>query len=561
MAQKNALNHLRRASRVDSTTVSEVSLPQYEYAGLETCHTKESQMKQPCVDYELPEGVGIKDMLTSSWDSKMHIRVWKIILAATVGVGVGVLLARFDAPKDLGKWVALPGQLFINALKCLVIPTVFCSIVTSIGDLTSAGKAASIGGRTVLYFTMASLTSSTIGTTFGAMFVFLFKAQTLISSNAIPIQVHLQCPNGNYLTSSADGVLECTATNGTGIESLLSMNDTSKLFTPTTVNYAKLTVTDQVFGILYDLIPSNIFTAFASGSTLSVISFALLFGAAVVRSATKTADGENVALLLITQVNIMLRALINTVIKFIPFAIISLIAGSMATYGSSRALLESVGFLILVLGAALLTLLFGVMGTALFVTTGRNIFSYLTHIVPAQIFIFGCASSIATLPMTIRCVDSTREVSHALSRFVLSVGATSNLNGTATYMPLACIFMAKVGGYEERLTPVTYVMLAFVGAIASYGVAPVPSSGLVMVITVWRTVFGMDVPPVFSLLVGADWILGRMRSIVNITNDTIIARIIADQCDETTLQQLNELDDELSTPCTPPSERPSALPL
>ncbi|DAZ95673.1 TPA: hypothetical protein N0F65_002470 [Lagenidium giganteum] len=554
MMRKDSLSSInppppQHPSEVDKSIVSDVSAPQYEFLGLDAFQTK-----QPVTKHDLPEGVGVKDMLTSSWDSANHMRVWKVVLAAVVGAVVGIVLARNSVPSDLTKWVALPGELFINSLKCLFVPTVFCSIVGSVGELISAGKAAAIGGRTVLYFTMASLTSSTIGTLFGALFSFLFKAQTVIMSDAVPIQLHLQCPSGNYLASSANEVLQCTDTNGTSIESLFSMNDTSKFFTLTKVNYAKLTVSEQVFAILYDLIPSNILDAFANGSTLSVISFALLFGVAVVRSADRTADADNYALLLVTHVNIMLRMLINIVIKYIPFAIISLVAGSMASYGASAKLLESVGFLILILAAALLTLVIPVMGSALFLTTGRNIFSYLRHIIPAQVFIFGCSSSIATLPMTMRCVDSTREVSPALSRFVLSVGATSNLNGTAAYMPLVCIFMAKLGGYEERLTMVTYVMLAFVGAIASYGVAPVPHSGLVMVITVWRTVFGIDVPPVFSLLVGADWILGRMRAIVNITNDTIIARIIADQCDETTLQELNDYDDGL---CTPPCNTPT----
>ncbi|DAZ98947.1 TPA: hypothetical protein N0F65_001386 [Lagenidium giganteum] len=553
MMTKNALNPLRRASEAESSIVSEMSIPHYEFVALDTFQTKPSQTKQPFADYELPEGVGVKDMLTSSWDSTMHLSVWKVVLAAVVGAGVGVLMAQYNVSADVAKWVTLPGDLFINALKCLIVPMVFCSIVTSIGELISAGKAAAIGGRTVLYFTMASFTSSSIGTIFGATFSFLFKAQTLISSDAIPIQLHLKCPSGNFLSTSSDGALECSLTNGTSIESLINMNDTAKVFSLSKVTFAKLSVSDQVFGILYDLIPGNIFDAFAKGSTLSVISFALLFGIAVVKSADRAANLENYALLLVTHVNIIFRMLINAVIKYIPLAIVSLVAGSMASYGSSTALLESVAFLIVVLGAALLTVVIPVMGSVLFLTTRRNIFSYLRHIVPAQVFIFGCSSSIATLPMTMRCVDSTREVSHALSRFVLSVGATSNLNGTAVYMPLACIFMAKVGGYEERLTPVTYVMLAFVGAIASYGVAPVPHSGLVMVITVWRTVFGIDVPPVFSLLVGADWILNRMRAIVNITNDTIIARIIADQCDETTMQEFNEYDDEL---CTPPSNSP-----
>ncbi|ETM97651.1 hypothetical protein PPTG_24880 [Phytophthora nicotianae INRA-310] len=338
------------------------------------------------------------------------------------------------------------------------------------------------------------------------------------------------------------------------LTSILALNDTSSNFATATATYTDINVSQQLFAILNEIIPSNMVKAFSSSSTMGVITLAIFFGIAVVMShertrrqlalgggpagTTKTDIDINHLLLLINHGGLVCQLMINSVVSLIPFAIVSMIAGSMAQYTSSMDLVESVGFLIVALALALITLTYGIMGMALFVTTRVNVFTYLRHIIPAQVFIFGCSSSIATLPMTMRCVDSTREVSYALSRFLLPLGATSNLNGSACYMTLACVFMAKVGGYGDLLTPLRYVLLVLVGAIASFGVAPVPHSGLVMAITVWHTAFNMDVPPVFSLLVGADWLLNRMRAIVNITNDTILVRIIADQCDETTITEL-----------------------
>lgn len=495
----------------------------------------------------VPERLDVKDMLISASDQRASVSVWRVCIAAAVGLGAGFLLANYEVDGDWAKWIALPGDLFISALKCLIVPMVFCSVVVCMGELVAAGKAAKIGGRMIIFFTMASVMSSTLGTSFGFLFARTYNAEMTPDDTNTAMQLSLKCYDGSYLTMAANGYMACSALNATDPNILLFLNDTTGFFTASGTQYQQLSVSEQIFSILNDLIPENIVGSFAGTSTLSVITFAIWFGVACVRSLDKAHD-DNYILLMVTQANIVSRLMINAVVAFIPFAIISMVAGSLAEFSSRSGLLEGVGLLIVSLICALLTNTIGVMGTALFLTTGRNIFSYLKNIIPAQVFILGCASSMATLPLTMRCVDATREVSHSLSRFVLPLGATSNLNGTATYMPLACIFMAKVGGYEHLLTPVRYILLGFVGAIASFGVAAVPHSGLVMVITVWRTVFGVDVPPVFSLLVGTDWILDRLRSVVNITNDTIIVRIIADQCDEATLRQLEVSEDDLHTP-------------
>ncbi|KAH7479928.1 hypothetical protein PRIC1_008520 [Phytophthora ramorum] len=482
-------------------------------------------------------------------------RIGYVLAAAGVGIGLGILFAHLEVNGAYAKWISMPGDLFIAALRCLIGPMVFCSIVGCIGQLVEAGKAASVGGRIMSYFALCSVVSSGTGVAFGVLFSPFFIQQMKGSDSDVVTELRMHCWNGDVLSIAKGAGLACVKdTNATELTSILALNDTSSNFATATETYSNIDVSQQLFAILNEIIPSNMMKAFASASTMGVITLAIFFGVAVVMSHERTkrhiAAGAGPAgtskadihvnhlLLLINHGGLVCQLMINSVVKLIPFAIVSMIAGSMAQYTSSMDLVESVGFLIVALALALITLTYGIMGTALFLTTRVNVFRYLRHIIPAQVFIFGCSSSIATLPMTMRCVDSTREVSYALSRFLLPLGATSNLNGSACYMTLACVFMAKVGGYGHLLTPLRYALLVLVGAIASFGVAPVPHSGLVMAITVWHTVFNMDVPPVFSLLVGADWLLNRMRAIVNITNDTILLRIIADQCDETTITEL-----------------------
>ncbi|GMF19041.1 unnamed protein product [Phytophthora lilii] len=494
-------------------------------------------------------------MFVSLYNQRSSTPIGYVLAAAGVGIGLGILFAHLKLDGAYAKWISMPGDLFIAALKCLIGPMVFCSIVGCIGQLVEAGKAASIGGRVMSYFALCSVVSSGTGVVFGLLFSSFFIQQMKGDESDIVTELRMHCWDGRVLSMMKSGSLACVKdTNATEQTSVLALNDTSYNFATAEESYTSIDVSQQLFAILKEIIPSNMVKAFSSSSTMGVITLAIFFGIAAVMShertrrqlaggsgpagTTKTDIDVNHLLLLINHGGLVCQLMINAVVTLIPFAIVSMIAGSMAQYTSSTDLVESVGFLIVALALALITLTYGIMGTALFLTTRVNVFAYLRHIIPAQVFIFGCSSSIATLPMTMRCVDSTREVSYALSRFLLPLGATSNLNGSACYMTLACVFMAKVGGYEDLLTPLCYGLLVLVGAIASFGVAPVPHSGLVMAITVWHTVFNMDVPPVFSLLVGADWLLNRMRAIVNITNDTILVRIIAAQCDETTITEL-----------------------
>ncbi|KAG6577930.1 Dicarboxylate/Amino Acid:Cation (Na or H) Symporter (DAACS) family [Phytophthora cinnamomi] len=484
-------------------------------------------------------GLGVKDMITSPYDQSARVSIWQVALGAGIGLTTGAMLIHYEVNGAWADWIAMPGILFIEALKCLVIPMVFCSVVVCIGELVEAGKAASIGRRIITSFAMASIASSTIGTLFAFAMSHLYPSSAVVPIKPTVVSLTFQCADGTYLSYLTNGTIACSSANSTSTSNMFVLSDVSGYLKTSDTKFKNLNVSEQIFSILKDLVPENIFESFAGSSTLSVIAFAIWVGVALVKSVDREAGVDNYPLLMVTHANAVILMLVNIVVKYIPIAVISLIAGSLASYSSSTELVEGVAFLLGTLIVALLTLTVGVFGLALFVTTRRNIFSHLWQMVPAQIFIFGCSSSIATLPITMRCVDATKEVSYQLSRFMLPLGATSNLNGTAVYMPLACVFLAKVGGYDALLTPLRFVLLGIVSAIASFGVAGVPHAGLVMVLTVWRTVFGVDVPVVFSILVSTDWVLDRLRSIVNITNDTIIVRIIAARCDETILHQLS----------------------
>lgn len=533
MKQQSALHHIHS----QQPTSSDFSLTPRSGRHLEFKESKTPILGQRAV----PESAErVKDMIATVNDVSNYARgnLWKFFLALGVGLGAGLLLNKYGVSEDLAAWIALPGTLFVSALKALIVPVVFCSVVVSVGDLLAARKVSRVGTRTVVYFAMGSLMSSLLGVIFGIAFLSTFEKEMAVADTTKIAALTFKCFDGSYLAMAANGTMSCTAqTAATDSTALLLLNDTTGFFTTSGTTYQKVSVSEQIIAILLNLVPENVLGSFANSLTVSVITFAICFSIASVRSVEQGSKTENYVFLMLEHLNVLARMMINAVVSFIPFAIVSLVAAAVTEPSTTLKMLEGVGYLILSLVSALTANAVVVMGLALYLTTGRNILSYLKHIVPAQIFVLSCASSVATLPLTMRCVDASREVSHALSRVVLSLGAASNFNGTAVYMPLVCIFMAKIDGYEDMLTPGRYALLCLVGAVTSFGVAAVPHAGLVMVITVWRTVFGMDVPPSFALLVGTDWILDRLRSIVNITNDTVIARIIASQCHEASLRQ------------------------
>ena len=158
--------------------------------------------------------------------------------------------------------------------------------------------------------------------------------------------------------------------------------------------------------------------------------------------------------------------------------------------------------------------------------TKSNPFGYLKFIVPAQTTAFACASSAATMPVSLQCAEASGRVPLPIARFVIPLGATINMDGSAIYFPCACVWLAVLNGITPSFG--NYILLAILSTIGSAGTAPVPSAGLVMVLTAYNSVFGTTgVPDGFEFIVAIDWFLDRLQTVVNVTGDSIVAASIA----------------------------------
>lgn len=158
--------------------------------------------------------------------------------------------------------------------------------------------------------------------------------------------------------------------------------------------------------------------------------------------------------------------------------------------------------------------------------TRWNPFTYLKNIVPAQTMAFACSSSAATIPVTLQSVRNTGRVPEAILRFVVPLGATINMDGTALGYPVTCIWLATLNGIQP--TAASYVLLVIISTVGSIGTAPIPSAGLVLVITAYNTVFNTTgVPEGFGYVVAIDWFLDRLETAINVTGDAIVSGMVA----------------------------------
>jgi Na+/H+-dicarboxylate symporter len=169
----------------------------------------------------------------------------------------------------------------------------------------------------------------------------------------------------------------------------------------------------------------------------------------------------------------------------------------------------------------------------------KNPFTYLKHIIPAQTTAFASASSAATLPVTLKCVRGSGVVPDAITSFVVPLGATVNMDGSAIYIPCCCIWLAVLNGIEPNVGQ--YILLIILATIGSAGAAPVPSASIVLMITAYNTVFNTTGTPLgLSFIMAVDWFVDRLRTVLNVTGDSVVSNFVAST---TPLEEVQTLDD------------------
>lgn len=372
------------------------------------------------------------------------------------------------------------GDIFLRLLTMMVVPLVMASVMSGIIGLGDVRKLGRPGGTAVVYY----LTTTVLAVIVGLILVNLIQPGT---GAVDPATLETMAAEGKGVATEQED-----ATLGAIFRNLLLM-----LFT------------------------DNLIGAAAETNLLALIVFAIIFAGML------TTMGPRVAAIcqMIVQVNDALLSFILLLMKLAPVGIFCLVA---AKFGEAQA----EGNLLLVLrqtGAYFLTVLAGLAVHALitlplilWIFTRRNPLRFMYQMSQALLTAFSTASSTATLPVTMECAVTKARVSKQSSEFVLPLGATINMDGTALYEAVAALFIAQAIGFEMGVTQ--QVVVAVTATLAAIGAAGIPEAGLVTLVIVLGAV-GLPVEYV-GLILSVDWLLDRFRTTVNAFGDSVGAAVV-----------------------------------
>jgi Na+/H+-dicarboxylate symporter len=400
--------------------------------------------------------------------TKLHT---KILAGLVAGVPLGLILGP-----DAGV-VEPVGTIFIRLIRMIVVPLVFSSLfvgTASLGDIRKLGR---IGLKTLSYYILTTAIAISIG--------------VLIAGVVKP---------------------------GSGIDA----STREKLFKSYQAEALEnIDIASHKPGIvetLTGIVPANPMESLAEANMLQIIFFALLFGIA---ATLVPGDRARPLISFFDAVSEAMIQMVHIVMKMAPLGVMALVAAVVGRFGS-EILLSLLSYSLVVIAGLLLHM--GVIySTAVRVFAGMSPLEFFRGIRPAQLIAFSTSSSNATLPVTIECSQKNLGVSEEVSSFVLPLGATINMDGTALYQGVATVFIAQVYGIDLGLgAMVTIVLMA---TLASIGTAGVPGVGIITLAMVLETV-GVPLEGI-ALILGVDRLLDMCRTVVNITGDASAAVIVA----------------------------------
>ena len=460
--------------------------------------------------------------------------VLTVLMFALVGIAIGVGLAQWEPAEASDKsytlqWLGLVGDLYIRCLKAIVLPLVFINVVIAVVEMMGLGRASSIGWLTIGMYLLTTVIAAVIGCISIAIFKGLFE-QRIFDEDG-PAEVQLGCnADGFFIAEDPSGALVCTNTADEDSMTFTISDVTGSFVKSSSGPKDSISLSDTFYdGVFIKLITSNIFQSFVEANFAAVVVFAIAFGFALGRVLYKKVGGDlskSAVVNFFKELDGVFLTLINWVILTTPFAVLSLIIKAVGKQSDLKGAFENVGYLVVATILAMVAHFLLCHVTLLAVIRKQNPIDYLQYMIPCQTMAFACASSAATIPVTLRCVHSSGMVPEPVLRFVIPLGATINMDGGAIYFPCACIWLAVLNGIDPD--PAAYILLIIIATIGSAGTAPVPSASLVLIITAYNTVFNASgTPDGFEFILAIDWFMDRLRTTLNVTGDTVVCGLVS----------------------------------
>ena len=404
---------------------------------------------------------------TGPWFLRLH---YQVLLAMALGILFGVVLGK-PAVSAVG-WM---GAVFVEALRMVIVPLVFTSITSGVASIGTGRELGRLGAKTLGYYALSSFLAILVGLFF----------------------VNIIQPGVGADIAAVQGAALPELTRPEGLGGLL-------------------------LGLLLDFIPLNPIKAMAEGEMLGIIGFSIMLGIAIAHSPERIREGGRRAFQSGFEIMMIFT---RGVIFFLPLGVLGLVtkAAGESGFGTLLAMGKYAGTI--AAGLAVHTL---IILPLLLLLLGRiNPWIHYRNMIDALVTAFSTSSSGATLPITMRCVKERVGVSNRITSFVIPMGATVNMDGTALYECAGAIFIAQVLGvpldFGQQLT---IVVVAFA---ASVGAAAIPSAGLVMIFIVLQAI-GLATPEatiIVGIMLAIDRPLDMFRTAVNVLSDSCGAAIIA----------------------------------
>ena len=412
---------------------------------------------------------------------------WKIIIGLVLGLIFGVLAAANSWGGFTTNWIAPFGKIFINLLKLIAVPLVLSSLITGVASLSDLKKLSRIGGKTITIYIVTTAISVTIG---------LVSVNLLKPGDTVPedMKVKLQ----ETYKSAASGKLEAA--------------DQIKERRP--------------LQPIVDMVPSNFFSSASNNrNMLQVVFVALIIGIALIQIPKNKARP---VLDFMEGINDLVIKLVDNIMLMAPIGVFALIADTITSIAGDNLnnvleLLSALGFYMLVVIIGLTIQMVFTYTAVLKIFSNMSLKKFYQGIAPAQLLAFSTSSSAATLPVTMERCEDELGVSEEVSSFVLPLGATINMDGTALYQAVAAVFIAQTLGMDLTLGAQLTIVLTAV--LASIGTAAVPGAGIIMLIIILEAI---GVPSAgIALILGVDRILDMLRTVTNVTGDASVAVAVA----------------------------------
>jgi len=400
-------------------------------------------------------------------------KLWaQVLVALFLGLVIGLLLGpevglvEKDTADFITDWLAIPANLFLKIIQMIIIPLIFASIIRGLTSSGSMEHLQKLGLGVALYFVVTTVIALTIG-----------------------ILVVTAIEPGNFVDSSL-------------------IRESFDLVDLEPINKTELTMNDIPQSII-GIIPSNPIASFMSGEMLSIIIFALIVGVSMI---SLPKESSKPILDLLESIQKITMKVVSWAMRLAPFAAFGLIAGITSKLGLSA---------LTGLGAYMITVVIGLFAMMLIYLiiikffAKRPIVSTLSMMRDPQLLAFSTSSSAVVMPVSIKTAEEKMKVKPKISQFIIPLGATINMDGTALYQIIAVFFLAQLFGIDLGFT--TILLITLTALAASIGAPSAPGTGIVILSTI---LIAAGIPPVaVVLLLGVDRILDMTRTMVNVTGD------------------------------------------